>query len=135
MLSLGAVPQSWPVLIIIYGLPTFCHLPICNLDSGSSTGVLFFFTAFFFFGAVWLEFIWAVINQAMQPNFIKNKNNLTSNLEFFRIKLKLIKLKSFCTTKETISKVKRQPSEWEKIIANEATDKQLISKIYWQALF
>ena len=41
----------------------------------------------------------------------------------------LIKIKSFCTTKETISKVKRQHSEWEKIIANEATDKQLISKI------
>ena len=38
----------------------------------------------------------------------------------------LIKLKSFCTAKETISKVKRQPSEWEKIIANEATDKGLI---------
>ena len=38
----------------------------------------------------------------------------------------LIKLKSFCTTKETISKTKRQPSEWEKIIANEATDKELI---------
>ena len=49
----------------------------------------------------------------------------------------LIKLKSFCTTKDTISKVKRQPSEWEKIIANEATeatDKQLISKIYKQLL-
>ena len=46
----------------------------------------------------------------------------------------LIKLKSFCTTKETISKVKRQPLEWEKIIANEATDKQLISKIYKQLL-
>ena len=44
----------------------------------------------------------------------------------------LIKLKSFCTTKETISKVKRQPSEWEKIIANEATCEQLISKIYKQ---
>ena len=44
----------------------------------------------------------------------------------------LIKLKSFCTTKETISKVKRQPSEWEKIIGNEATDKELISKIYKQ---
>ena len=44
----------------------------------------------------------------------------------------LINLKSFCTSKETISKVKRQPSEWEKIIANEATDKQLISKIYKQ---
>ena len=39
----------------------------------------------------------------------------------------LIKLKSFCTTKETISRVKRQPSEWEKIIANEKTDKGLIS--------
>ena len=46
----------------------------------------------------------------------------------------LIKLKSFCTTKEIISKVKRQPSEWEKIIANEATDKQLFSKIYKQLL-
>ena len=44
----------------------------------------------------------------------------------------LIKIKSFCTTKETISKVKREPSEWEKIIANEATDKELISKIYKQ---
>ena len=42
----------------------------------------------------------------------------------------LVKLKSFCTMKETISKVKRQSSEWEKIIANEATDKELISKIY-----
>ena len=42
----------------------------------------------------------------------------------------LIKLKSFCTTKETVSKVKRQPSEWKKIIANEKTDKGLISKIY-----
>ena len=41
----------------------------------------------------------------------------------------LIKLKSFCTTKEAISKVKRQPSDWEKIIANETTDKGLISKI------
>ena len=46
----------------------------------------------------------------------------------------LIKLKSFCTTKETISKVKRQPSEWEKIIAKKATDKELISKIYKQLL-
>ena len=45
-----------------------------------------------------------------------------------------IKLKSFCTAKETISKVKRQPSEWEKIIANETTDKGLISKIYKQLI-
>ena len=40
----------------------------------------------------------------------------------------LIKLKSFCTPKETISKMKRQPSEREKMIANESTDKGLISK-------
>ena len=44
----------------------------------------------------------------------------------------LVKLKSFCTIKETINKVKRQSSEWEKIIANETTDKGLISKIYKQ---
>ena len=41
----------------------------------------------------------------------------------------LIKLKSFCIAKETISKEKREPSEWEKTIANETTDKGLISKI------
>ena len=46
----------------------------------------------------------------------------------------LITLKSFFTAKETISKVKRQPSEWEKIIANETTDKGLISKIYKQLI-
>ena len=46
----------------------------------------------------------------------------------------LIKLKSFCTAMETISKVKRQLSEWEKIIANETTDKGLISKIYKQLI-
>ena len=46
----------------------------------------------------------------------------------------LMKLKSYCTTKETISKVKRQHSEWEKIIANETTDNGLISKIYKQLI-
>ena len=45
-----------------------------------------------------------------------------------------MKLKSFCTTKETICKVKRKPSEWGKLIANEAMDKGLISKIYKQLL-
>ena len=49
-------------------------------------------------------------------------------------KWNLIKIKSFCTTKETISKVKRQPSEWEKAFANEAINKGLISKIYKQLL-
>ena len=46
----------------------------------------------------------------------------------------LIKLKSFFTAKETINKVKRQPSKWEKIMANETTDKGLISKIYKQLI-
>ena len=45
-----------------------------------------------------------------------------------------MKLKSFCTAKETINKMKRQPSEWEKIFANEATDNGLISKIYKQLM-
>ena len=46
----------------------------------------------------------------------------------------LMKLKIFCTRKETINKVERQPSEWEKIIAKKAMDKKLISKIYKQHL-
>ena len=45
-----------------------------------------------------------------------------------------MKLQNFCTTKETTNKTKRQPSEWEKIFANEATDKRLISKIYKQLM-
>ena len=53
------------------------------------------------------------------PKIMKIKTN----------KWDLIKFKSFCTAKETINKVKRQPSEWEKIIANETTYKGLISKI------
>ena len=50
------------------------------------------------------------------------------------IKWFIIKVKNFCTAMETISKVKRQPSEWEKIISNETTDKALISKIYKQLI-
>ena len=46
----------------------------------------------------------------------------------------LVKLKSFCTEKESMNKVKRQPSEWEKIIANETTNKGLIAKIYKQLM-
>ena len=46
----------------------------------------------------------------------------------------LVKLKSFCTAKETINKMKRQPLEWEKIFANETMDKGLFSKIYKQLM-
>ena len=49
-------------------------------------------------------------------------------------KWELIKLKRFCTAKETINKVKTQLSEQEKIVANETTDKGLISKIYKQLI-
>ena len=45
-----------------------------------------------------------------------------------------MKLKRFCTAKETINKTKRQPSEWEKIFASESMDKRLISKIYKQLM-
>ena len=41
-----------------------------------------------------------------------------------------IKIKSFCTAKETVNKTKRQPTEWEKIFANDVSDKGLISKLY-----
>ena len=44
----------------------------------------------------------------------------------------LIKLKNFCTAKETINKMKRQPTKWEKVFASDATDKGLIYKIYKQ---
>ena len=59
---------------------------------------------------------------------------MTHLLEAKKTKWDLVKLKSFCTMKETISKVKRQLSEWEKIIANETTDKELISKICKQLM-
>ena len=45
-----------------------------------------------------------------------------------------MKFKSFCTAKENINKMKRQPSGWEKMFANEATDKGFISKIYKQLM-
>ena len=70
-----------------------------------------------------------------------NQSKILSDLPSRLIEIKtkvnkwdVIKLKSFCTAKETISKVKQQPSEWEKIIANETTDKGLISKVYKQLI-
>ena len=61
------------------------------------------------------------------PRVMKIKTNINRQ--------DLIKLKSFCTAKETINKTKRQPSEWEKIFTNEARDKGLISKkIYKQCM-
>ena len=60
---------------------------------------------------------------------------LNTSLETRKTKAKmsywdLFKIKSFCTAKETISKTKRQLTEWEKIFANDISDKGLVSKIY-----
>jgi len=67
----------------------------------------------------------------------KNIGKALSNINHSRILYEwdLIQFKSFFTMKKTIIKVKRQPSEWVKIIANEATDKELISKVYKQLQF
>ena len=65
----------------------------------------------------------SIIPQALFFQFIVLLKEIKTKVN----KWGLIKLKGFCTAKETISKVKRQPSEWEKVIANETTDKGLIS--------
>ena len=69
-----------------------------------------------------------------------NNSNIFSDspLRIMTVKINkwdLIKLKNFCTAKETLNKMKRQPTEWEKIFANESTDKGLISKIYKQKIY
>ena len=64
-----------------------------------------------------------------QSKILYDKNPRVMEIKSKVNRWDLIKLKSFCTAKETISKVKRKPSEWEKIIANETIDKGLISKI------
>ena len=66
--------------------------------------------------------------QTLKFSNFNHKTNLLTMLKYIK------KLKSFCTAKENINKMKRQPSEWEKIFANEATDKGLISKIYKQLM-
>ena len=92
--------------------------------------------------------LWTVAHQAPSMEFSRQEYWSDSDINHSKIlydptpreteikakinKWDLIKLKSFCTMKETMSKVKRQTSEWEKIIVNEATDKELISKIYKQ---
>ena len=82
----------------------------------------------------WSCFCW--LYRASPSSAAKNIINLISVLTIWWCPCveSSLKLKSFCTAKETTSKVKRQPSEWEKIIAKETTDKELISKIYKQLI-
>ena len=70
------------------------------------------------------------LNDINQSNILYDPSPRVTEIKTKVNKWDLIKFKSFCTAKETTSKVKRQPSEWEKIIANETTDTGLMSKIY-----
>ena len=71
-----------------------------------------------------MDHSWILFDPPPRETEIKTKIN----------KWDLMKLRSFCTAKETIDRTKRQPSKWEKIFANEATDKGLISEIYKQLM-
>ena len=80
------------------------------------------------------ENIGRILNDINQSKILYDPPPTVMEIKTKVNKLDLIKLKSFCTAKETVSKEKRQPSEGEKIIANETTDKGLISKIYKQLI-
>ena len=80
------------------------------------------------------ENIGRILNDINQSKILYDPPSTVMEIKTKVKKWGLIKHKSFYTAKETLSKVKRQPSEWEKIIANETTDKGLISKMYKQLI-
>ena len=80
------------------------------------------------------ENIGRILNDINQSKILYDPPPRITEIKIKVYKWDLIKLKSFCTAKETIGKVKRQPLEWEKIIVNETMDKGLISKIYKQLI-
>ena len=80
------------------------------------------------------ENIGRTLNDINQSKILYNPPPRVMEMKTKVNKWDLIKLKSFCIAKETISKVKRQLSKWEKTIANETTGKGLISKIYKQLI-
>ena len=80
------------------------------------------------------ENIGRILNDINQSKILYNPPSRVMEIKTKVNKWDLIKLKSCCTAKETTSKVKRQPSEWEKIIAKETNEKELISKIYKQLI-
>ena len=83
---------------------------------------------------LWEENIGRTLSDINQSKILYDQPPSVMEIKTKVNKWDLIKLKNFCTAKETISKVKRQPSEWEKIITDETTDKGLISKIYKQLI-
>ena len=80
------------------------------------------------------ENIGRILNDINQSKILYDPPPTVTEIKTKINKWDLIQRKSFCTAKETLSKVKRQLSEWEKIIADETTDKGLISKIYKQLI-
>ena len=70
------------------------------------------------------------IKENSHSNFLLDTSPKASELKAKMNYWDLMKIKSFCTVKETINKTKRQPTEWEKIFANDISDKGLVSKIY-----
>ena len=71
-----------------------------------------------------------VIKDINHSSIFLNLSPRIMEIKAKRNKWDLLKLKSFCTAKETISKMKKQPTNWEKIFANDVTNKGLVSKIY-----
>ena len=134
------LPQTQPeIKILAYSFKEF-HLRI-NL----SVKLEYFLTPYTKMNSKWVKDLnirWETI-KLLEENIVKILSDINHSRILYdpsprileiKAKINLIKIKSFCTTKENISKVKRQPSEWEKIIVNKTTDKQLISKIYKQLL-
>ena len=70
------------------------------------------------------------LSDRSRSNFLLDTSPKARELKAKMNYLDLMKIKSFCTAKETINKTKRQPTEWEKIFANDLSDKGLVSKIY-----
>ena len=71
-----------------------------------------------------------LLSDLSRSNFLLDKSPNAMELKAKMNSWDLMKIKSFCTAKETTNKTKRQPTEWEKIFANDVSDKGLVSKIY-----
>ena len=121
--------QSCPSLCDCFDLVLLCDPMDCSLPGFSVHGIL---RQEYWSGLE--ENIGRILSDINHSRILYDPPPRVMEIKAKINKWDLTKLKSFCAMKKTISKVKRQPSEWDKIIANEATDKELISKIYKELL-